>query len=163
MSSIFMRTAAVAVLFSMPGLGLADIIVSDPYARASRPNAPTGSAFMVIENTGDRADRLVAARSDVAKRVELHTHIDQGDGIMKMTEIEGGIAIAAGESHVMARGGDHVMFMGLTETLEQGGTVKVTLSFENAGDITISVPVDNERKPDHGAMGHGHKNHGAGN
>ncbi len=163
MSSIFIRTAAVAALISMPALGLADIVVSDPYARVSRPNAPTGAAFMIIQNTGDSADRLVAASSTVAKRVELHTHIDQGDGIMKMTEIEGGIVIAAGESHVMARGGDHVMFMGLTKTLDQGGTVEVTLSFENAGDITISVPVDNERKPDHGAMGHGSMQHNAGN
>lgn len=154
MSSNHMRNAALAVLLTLPTLGLAEIVIDDPYARVSRPNAPTGAAFMVIHNTGETEDRLIAASSDVAKRVELHTHIDQGDGVMKMTELEDGITIAAGESHVMARGGDHVMFMGLTEPFEQGTTIDVTLRFEQAGDIVITIPVDNDRKPKHGAMEH---------
>lgn len=149
------RGVCAAALILAPGLSLADIIITDPYARASRPNAPTGAAFMVIQNTAGTADRLVAASSDIAKRVELHTHIDQGDGIMKMTEIEGGVEIAPGATYLMQRGGDHVMFMGLNEALEQGGTVEVTLTFEQAGDVTISIPVDNERMPDHGGMKHG--------
>jgi copper(I)-binding protein len=146
-----------AAAFSLiPVMSLAaDIVVSDAYARASRPGAPTGAAFMLITNTADTDDRLVAASSEIAKRVELHTHIDQGDGVMKMTEIEGGIPIAAGATHVMERGGDHVMFMGLTDTLDQGVEVTVTLTFENAGDVVITVPVDNERQPPHGGMKHG--------
>lgn len=163
MSSKLTRIAAVAALLTVPTFGLAEIVIDDPYARVSRPNAPTGAAFMVISNTGETADRLVAASSDVAKRVELHTHIDQGDGIMKMVELEEGIPIAAGESHLMVRGGDHVMFMGLVEPLEQDGTVTVTLTFEQAGDVLVTIPVDNERKPKHGGMGHGHSNHGATN
>jgi copper(I)-binding protein len=133
----------------------ADIVVSDAYARTSRPGAPTGAAFMLITNMADTDDRLVAASSEIAKRVELHTHIDQGDGVMKMTEIEGGIPIAAGATHAMERGGDHVMFMGLTDTLDQGAEIAVTLTFENAGDVVITVPVDNERQPLHGGMKHG--------
>jgi copper(I)-binding protein len=73
---------------------------------------------------------------------------------MQMTEIEGGIALAAGETHMMQRGGDHVMLMGLNGPLVQGETVEVTLVFENAGEIVIEIPVDNERKGTHGSMGH---------
>lgn len=146
---------AAAALTALPTLTAADIVVNDPYARVSRPNAPTGAAFMMIENTGDTADRLIAASSDVAKRVELHTHIDQGNGVMKMIHIEGGIPLPAGSVHMMQRGGDHVMFMGLTENLVQGGEVSVTLTFEQAGDIVVMIPVDNERQPQHGAMKHG--------
>lgn len=163
MSSILMRTAAVAALLTLPTLGLAEIVIDDPYARASRPNAPTGAAFMVIRNTGETEDRLVAASSDVAKRVELHTHIDQGDGVMKMTEIEGGITIPAGEAHMMVRGGDHVMFMGLIEPLEQDTAINVTLTFEQAGDVVVTIPVDNERKPKHGGMKHKQMNNNATN
>lgn len=146
--------ALAVALIAAPTLSLAEIIITDPYARASRPNAPTGAAFMMIQNTSDTADRLVAVRSEAAKRVELHTHIDQGDGIMKMTEIEGGIDLAPGATHMMQRGGDHVMFMGLNQRLEQGGTVQVTLTFEQAGDVEVTIPVDNERQPKHGAMKH---------
>jgi copper(I)-binding protein len=152
------RGLMTAALIALPAASLAEIVINDPYARTSRPNAPTGAAFMVIENTGETADRLVSASSDVAARVELHTHEDQGDGVMKMVEIEGGIEIPAGASHAMVRGGDHVMFMGLSQSLEQGVDVTVTLTFEQAGDVVVTIPVDNDRKPAHGSMKHGHGN-----
>ena len=123
------------------------IEIVDPYIRTARPGAPTGAAFMVLKNTGDQDDRLVSAASDIAARVELHTHIDLGDGVMKMTEVEDGIPVPAGGNHPLMRGGDHVMFMGLHDTLEQGQTVAVTLTFENAGDIVVDIPVDLTRKP----------------
>jgi copper(I)-binding protein len=151
------RALILSCLFA-PTAGLADIVISDAYARASRPNAPTGAAFLVIENNGSDADRLVAAQSGAAQRVELHTHVDLGDGVMKMTEIEGGIEIPAGGTHVMRRGGDHVMLMGLTKSLEQGGEIAVTLTFEQAGTVEVVIPVDNDRQPDHGQMQHGSKN-----
>lgn len=156
--STISRGILAAALVLAPVAGFAEIIITDPYARASRPNAPTGAAFMVIENTGETADRLLSAKSDVAKRVELHTHIDQGDGVMKMTEIEDGIDIAAGGSHAMQRGGDHVMFMGLNDSLEQGGEVSVTLVFEQAGEVIVAIPVDNERQAEHGHTNHGESN-----
>ncbi len=149
------RGAMAAAFAAVPALSMAEIVITDPYARVSRPGAPTGAAFMIIENTADTADRLVSASSDVAKRVELHTHIDQGDGVMKMTEIEGGVEIGPGATYAMKRGGDHVMFMGLNVPLEQGGEVQVTLTFEQAGDIVLTIPVDNERKAGHGMMNHG--------
>ena len=42
----------------------------------------------------------------------------------------------------------------------QGETFEVTLTFENAGDITVTVPVDLERMPEHGDMGRGDMDHG---
>lgn len=155
------RGILAATLLLTPVMGLAEMVINDPYARTSRPNAPTGAAFMTIENTGDAADRLVSASSDIAKRVELHTHIDQGDGVMKMTEIEGGIEIDAGATYQMQRGGDHVMFMGLVGPLEQGADVSVTLTFERAGEVVVTIPVDNERQPKHGVKKHGHSDHNA--
>lgn len=151
----FSRAVLAAALLALPVSSFAaDILIEDPYVRVSRPNAPTGAAFMILRNSGATDDRLLSARSDAAARVELHTHIDQGDGVMKMVELEEGLALPAGGTHVMARGGDHVMFMGLSQPLTQGGEVSVTLTFEKAGDITVTIPVDNERKPGHGE-GHG--------
>ncbi|WP_323766723.1 copper chaperone PCu(A)C [Marinovum sp.] len=137
-----------------------DILIEDAYARASNPRA--GAAFMVIHNHGSEDDRLIDVRSDAAARVELHTHQDMGDGVMKMIHVEEGIALPAGGSHALARGGDHVMFMGLTAPFEQGATVAVTLTFERAGEIDLAIPVDLERQPQaHGVTDHGAHDHGA--
>lgn len=152
----YSRGLVAAALVVLPTLTWAgDINVSDSYVRVSRPNAPTGAAFMMIKNDGTTDDRLIAVTSDVAKRVELHTHIDQGDGVLKMTQIEGGIELPAGEAHMLKRGGDHVMLMGLTKSLKKGDEITVTFTFENAGDMTITIPVDNERKPVAGHGAHG--------
>jgi copper(I)-binding protein len=124
---------------------------------------------MVIENTTDTDDRLISATSDVAQRVELHTHQADSAGNMQMVEVKEGFAIPAHGSHALARGGDHVMFLGLNRGLAQGDMVDVTLTFEKAGDITIKIPVDLERQDGPGmqmggGMGQGqmHK-HGASN
>lgn len=152
------RTLALAALstLSLATAALADIEVRDAYARSSGPSAMAGAAFMTLVNTGDDDDRLIDVRSGVAKRAELHTHIAGDDGVMKMRRVEDGFAVPAGGEHHLARGGDHVMFMGLTTAFEQGMTFPVTLVFEKAGEMTIDVPVDLERQDpmDHGAVDH---------
>lgn len=131
---------------------MGNIMVMDPYARASTPTAKSGAAFMQIMNHGTETDRLIAASSPVAKRVELHTHIEK-DGVMMMTNVEAGFELPAGATLSLKRGGEHVMMMGLTETFEQGKIVDITLRFENAGDIVVQVPVDLMRKPQADAHG----------
>ena len=143
--------AIAAVSFALPAFA-GDIMIEDPYARASTGMSKSGAAFMIIKNMGEADDRLVAAASDVAMRVELHTHISDANGVMKMVQVEEGFAIPAGGAHALQRGGDHVMFMGLNRPLEQGDTVTVTLTFEKAGEMTVDVPVDLERQPMHGGM-----------
>jgi copper(I)-binding protein len=100
---------------------------------------------MVILNTGDIDDRLIAAEADISMRVELHTHVETADGVMQMREVEDGFVVPAGRGRVLQRGGDHVMFMGLKGPMEQGATVPVTLIFENAGAVAVEIPVDLNR------------------
>jgi len=151
-------TLVAALLAATPAL--ADIEIVDPYARASGMSAKAGAAFFEIRNTGDTDDRLVDAAANISQRVELHTHKDMGDGVMKMMHVPEGFAVPAGGSHTLQRGGDHVMFMGLKEPMEQGDVINVTLTFEQAGDVVVEIPVDLERKPMHGAMNHGDMKHG---
>ena len=96
---------------------------------------------MTIENTGSE-DRLTSARTAAAMRAEIHTHQQDANGVMKMIHLEDGLTVASGESVTLKRGGDHVMLMGLTAPLEQGGSIDVTLTFEKAGEVTVAVPVD---------------------
>ena len=138
-------SAASVAVFTGTNLLAADVMVMDAYARVASKVAKSGAAFMVIHNHSDQDDRLIAASSDVAKRVELHTHLEE-DGVMKMTKLEGGMVIPAGDMHALKRDGDHVMFMGLTRLLEHGDMIELTLTFEHAGDVKITVPVDLERQ-----------------
>ena len=156
--SYHLRIAALAAAALLALPAAADgILVMDPYARAASPAAKSGAAFMTLHNTSGTDGRLIAARTDVAKRVELHTHVEVSDGVLQMTEIEGGIPLAAGEKHHMVRGGDHVMLMGLNGPLEQDAEITVTLVFEEAGEVEVTIPVDNARKPEAGAHGaHSH-------
>ncbi|NKX43415.1 copper chaperone PCu(A)C [Roseicyclus persicicus] len=150
---------AVALL---PTLALAQMQVDDPYARAGSPMAQSGAAFMAITNATGTDDRLVGATSDIAERAELHTHVQTAEGVMQMREVEGGIPLPAGETVTLERGGLHVMFLGLTRPMLQGETFELTLEFETAPPLTITVPVDLERMPGQPGMGmhHGH-GHGA--
>lgn len=137
--------------------------VHDVYARSNGAIGGSGAIFFMMHNNTETDDRLISAAAPVAEKVELHTHIEDENGVMQMREIEGGIALAAGDMHEMARGGDHVMLMGLTTELKDGDTFPLTLTFEQAGEVTVEAVVDNARKPGEGAMDHdGHDMHGHG-
>lgn len=156
MHRILSLAAAAAVALAFPALAQG-ITISDAYARSASPSAKSGAAFMTISNAGPEDDRLIAARSDAAERVELHTHLIDANGVARMVEVEDGFPIPAGGSHALERGGDHVMFLGLTAPFEPGGTVPLTLVFEKAGEIALEVPVDTSRGPAQGmGQGHGH-------
>lgn len=151
-----LSAALAACLLAVPALAQ-DITVTDAYARSASPVAKSGAAFMVIKNAGDTEDRLIDVRSDAAAKVELHTHKDMGEGVMKMMQVEEGFAIPAQGMHMLARGGDHVMLMGLAQPMKQDDVISITLVFENAGEMVVEVPVDLERQPEQGGhtMKHG--------
>jgi len=151
--SLILRIGLAAAMLATPLMthaAMAEIEVHDPYARASTAMSTSGAAFMMILNRGDQDDRLIAVSTDAAQRSELHTHLEDANGVMKMVHVEEGFDLPEGGEIAMIRGGKHVMLLGLTGALEQGDEITITLTFEKAGDIEVTVPVDLERKPDHG-------------
>ena len=137
--------AVVSVKISPLDKSTAAFAVEEPYLRSSLPTSTSAAAFLVLRNQTGRDDRLIAVRSALSGRVELHSHVEDANGVMRMGEIAGGVAVADGETHEFKRGGDHLMFMGLDAPLVQGALVPVTLVFEVAGEVEITVPVDLER------------------
>lgn len=163
MNTKYLLLAAVAAVFSVAAAPIAfagDITVKDPYLRVSGALAKTAAAFMIIENAGPE-DRLIGAHSDLSARVELHTHQQDANGVMKMLHVQDGFAIPAGGSHALMRGSDHVMFLGLNAVPAEGEAITLVLTFEKAGDVTVEVPVDNARVPAAAGMDHGKMTHGA--
>ena len=154
------RAAIVAAFLTLPALaGAAETIrIVEPFVRVSGPTAKSGAAFMTIENLGAAPDRLIEVRSDAAQRVELHTHRQDAAGVMQMIHVPEGFEIGAGAARALARGGDHVMLMGLARGLTEGEAVEIVLVFEKAGEIPLKVPVG---APAAAAEGQ-HMHHGAG-
>ena len=116
---------------------IGSLTIDQPWARASVTE--TGAAYMTITNNGTTPDELVSAAAPVAGKVELHTHIAEGD-VMRMRPV-GEIDIGAGQSAMLKPGGLHIMLMGLKTPLKEGETFPLTLTFKKAGEVTVDVPV----------------------
>lgn len=119
--------------------GKSDIMIHDGWARASIGQASNSAAYMTIMTHGDSPDTLIAASTPIADRAELHNHTVE-DGIAKMRRVET-IDVMPGEPVTLEPGGLHVMLMGLKEKLEAGATLPLTLTFEQAGDVTMELPI----------------------
>ncbi|MDG2404391.1 MAG: copper chaperone PCu(A)C [Paracoccaceae bacterium] len=146
---------ATVLAFSLAVPACADgIMVEDAYARSTGKAASSGAAFMVLMNHTDADDRLIGLQSDAAQKVQLHTHSEDANGVMKMRHLVEGVLVPAGGMHALERGGDHVMFMGLFAPMTQGDMIAVTLLFDTAGEIEVIVPVDLNRKPKKHKMKH---------
>lgn len=113
------------------------VTVSNAWARATPGGAKVGAAYMTIKS--DNGDTLLAASSDAAAVTELHTHILEGD-VMKMRKVDS-VEISKGGSVSFEPHGYHVMLIDLKKPLKEGDTVKLTLKFKNAGDITAEAKV----------------------
>jgi copper(I)-binding protein len=101
--------------------------------------AANGAVYATISNRGEAADAVVSAASDAARVVELHETKNEG-GVMSMRPITK-MSVPAGGRLELKPGSYHVMLLGLTRDLKPGDRIKVTLTFERAGAMTIDVPV----------------------
>ena len=63
------------------------------------------------------------------------------NGVMEMREITGGLPVPASGSVELKPGSYHVMLIGLKKPLKAGETIALTLDFEKAGKVSITVPI----------------------
>jgi periplasmic copper chaperone A len=139
LSLIAVLLAAAPAAFAQAG-GTSKINVDHPWARATPAGATTGAAYMTLANKSATADRLTAASSDVANKVQIH-EMAVVNGIMQMQEVANGLSIPASGSVTLKPGAYHVMLIGLKKRLIAGQTLRLTLIFAKAGSISITVPI----------------------
>jgi len=145
MKRISIVVAMLAVLSAGCADASGDVTIVDPWARASASMQSAGAVYMTIDG-GDIADELVgvAVPESVAMVAELHeaTMVQNDDGgtMMGMQQVTS-IAVPAGGTVALEPGGYHVMLMQLAEPLVDGTEFTITLTFEQAGDITTTVDV----------------------
>lgn len=137
--------AAFLVSVSLPVLAqefrAGDLRIERPWSRATPPAAKVGAGYLALVNGGAAADRLVAASSPAAGRVEIHEMRMDGS-IMRMRELAQGLPVPAGGTVELKPGGYHLMLMELKAPLAVGTNVPVTLVFERAGKVEIELKVE---------------------
>lgn len=111
---------------------------------ASPGLGPTGQGTagvrLRIVNNGAHDDRLLGGSTPVAGTVEIH-EMTMENNVMEMAPVEGGLLIAAGQTVDMNTDDIHLMLIGLRQDLRDGDTFELTLDFEQAGSVTVTVPV----------------------
>ena len=117
-----------------------DLVISQAWSRATPNGAKIGSGYFTVENKGASPDRLVGVSANVAGKIEIHEMATK-DGVMTMRPVDKGLTIDPGKTVKLAPGGNHLMMFDLKGPLKQGDTVPVTLEFEKAGKVRISLDV----------------------
>lgn len=126
------------------------LVIAHPWTPQPPVGAKVAAGFLKITNEGKEDDRLIAIGADVAGKIQIHGMTVE-NGIMKMFEIPGGLAIPAGKTVELKSKSNHVMFMDLKTLPKEGQTFKAVLTFEKAGEVAVEFKVE-PMGHDHGEM-----------
>src|ERR1700731_464562 len=145
MKSLLSAAFLAASLLAMPSFAreytLGSIEVLRPWSRATPATAPSAGGFLTVVNKGNAPDRLLAVQSPAADQVQIHEMKMDGT-VMRMRELDNGVALPAGQAVELKPGGYHVMFIGLKAPVAKGQNVPATLVFEKAGKVDIEFLVE---------------------
>ena len=131
--------SACAGLSPQPALTGDAVRIENPSARPAAAGQ-NSAAYFTIVNPTEADDRLLSAASAVAMVTEVH-ETQNDNGVMRMIHQADGVAVPARSTLAFAQGGKHVMLMNLRQELAPGQLFTITLSFANAGDIEVTIPV----------------------
>jgi len=136
--------ALMLALFAVPAAAdevkAGDLVITQAWSRATPGGAKIAGGYLTIENKGAAPDRLMGGTGDVAAKIEVHEMATK-DGVMTMRPLDKGLAIEPGKTVKLAPGGYHLMLMDLKGPLKQGDKVPLTLEFEKAGKVNLSLDV----------------------
>jgi copper(I)-binding protein len=141
MLALFLLVAAVVAPAQAEDVKAGDLVISQGWSRATPNGAKIGSGYFAIENKGTTPDRLVAVSADIAGKVEVH-QMAMNNGVMTMRPVGDGLTIDPGKTVKLSPGGYHLMMFDLKSPLKQGDTLPITLTFEKAGKVNVSLAVE---------------------
>lgn len=144
---IFALLISSLLSLSAPFVNAQSVQIKDAFARATHPGQSVGGGYLTIENPNTSADKLMSVTYVKASSVQIHEMKMEGDKMI-MRDI-GSLVIPAKSKVELKPGGYHLMLMGLKEPLNDGEVLAITLQFEKAGKVDVSMPV---RAMSHGKM-----------
>lgn len=113
-----------------------EITTSGAWVRNPPGGRDVTAGFITI--TTNFNTELVAATSDEAARIELHT-MSMEDGVMRMRAVTG-FEITAGEPLHLASGGNHLMIFGLADDALDDGALSIDLQFTDGQSLAVDLP-----------------------
>lgn len=134
-----------------PGVELA----SQAWVRLLPPATPSTAAYMRLRNLTEADLRIVGAESPAARVTELHDHVQDDAGVMRMREVDAIVIPARGEVELKPSG-LHVMLIDLVEPLREGQIVRISLFVEGFQDLQIDAPVQRSDAGTGHHHGHSH-------
>lgn len=142
---LFAAIVTVAVVFCVsPALAGSDLEAREAWVRATVPGQPVAGAYLTLKSASPL--RLISARSEVARAVELH-QMSLKDGVMRMRRLES-LELPAGQEVKLAPGGIHLMLLDLKRPLSAGEEIDLDLVTRASGQESrtthIRVPVRTE-------------------
>jgi len=145
LSTLFALAAFSAVAMSTPvradDVKAGDLVISQAWSRATPGGAKVAGGFLTIENKGTAPDKLIGVSAEIAGKAEVH-EMAMDNGVMKMRPLDKGLVIEPGKTVKLAPGGYHFMMMDLKKPLKQGEKLPITLQFEKAGKVTVTLDVE---------------------
>lgn len=123
-----------------PQTQVATLEVRDAWVSPTPGGVDVAAGYLTIINGADAEETLVSASSPRAGAVTIHEMKMDGD-VMRMRELESGLAIPRGETILFQASGLHLMFTGVAAPFVEGEEIPVTLTFEHAGVREITLPV----------------------
>ena len=148
-AAIFLALCAGGEVWAQTSAGNS-ILIEQPFARATPKGAKTGAAYMTLENNGTSDDRLIGATTPLGDKVQFHKETED-NGVSRMREVHS-VDLAPGAKVAFRPGDMHMMIVGLKQPLEQGKTLPLTLQFEKAGGVEVTVPIQGIGAMHHGDM-----------
>ena len=112
-----------------------DVQIKEAWARATAPGQVNGSVGVVITSKKDA--RLIAVKSAVAERAEIHT-MTMDNGVMQMRQLDY-LELPANQPVTLGPGGNHLMLFGLKRPLKEGSTLPLTLTVQYADKKTEKI------------------------
>src|SRR6185312_13270083 len=120
-----------------------DMMVMQPWSRATPPGATTGAGYLTVMNHGSTADTLLGGSTPVAAKLEIHQTSMNG-AVITMRPAPEGVTIPPGATITLKPegGGYHIMLSGLKTPLKTGSPLSATLNFAKAGPVNVEFSVE---------------------
>jgi len=147
--------AGLVALFCAATASADEVKVTEAWARATAPGQDSASIQLVI--TSDKAGALIAGESGIAKTVEIHTMVMEGN-MMKMRAIEE-LLLPAKTAVSLGADGNHIMLIGLKKSLKAGEKVPFALTIKFANGSKTTVKAEALVKPLETTNNQGHEHH----
>lgn len=137
LTTALMLTAQGALACDAVTLG--DLSIEHAWSRATIGADRPGVFYVEVTNSGTVDDALIGITTPAAGMPMLHETVVT-DGVASMPHAMS-VPVPAGQTVALAPGGYHGMLMGLTAAFKEGDSFPVTMTFEKAGEVTVTVEV----------------------